>query len=201
MTITTVLVVYTTLVATLALGISLLILRFLQAPTAGRPAVRTAVTLPPSGPDVGSPAPPFTARTSTGALLDTAELAGRNYLLAFVSSTCMGCRDALPGMVGYATQLPGDFRLVTVIVGDPLRGRDIEQTLAPVATIVSEPDGGPLSTAYRIRLFPSYILISETGTVVATGQSVRDLPQPSHSDTTASGHTGPMTAHRGCLPP
>jgi len=177
MTITTVLVVYTTLAATLALGISLLILHSLHAPPGG-PAGRTGVTLPASGPDVGSPAPPFTARTSTGALLDPAQLAGRNYLLAFVSSTCQGCREALPGMVGYASQLPRDFRLITVIVGDPGRGTDIEQTLAPVATIVSEPDGGPISGAYRIHLFPSYVLISDSGTVLATGQSVRDLPQP-----------------------
>jgi hypothetical protein len=185
MTITTVLVVYTTLVATLALGISLLILRCLQAPHGsphafphtGRPAMGTAVTLPASGPDVGSPAPPFTARTSTGALLNTAGLTGRSYLLAFVSSSCEGCRLALPGMIDYAGQLPGELRLITVIVGDPRRGTDIEQILAPVATIVSEPDGGPITTAYQIQLFPSYVLISDTGTVLATGQSVRDLPQ------------------------
>jgi hypothetical protein len=148
-----------------------------SSPLAAAP-VGTGVTLPASGPDVGAPAPPFTSRTSTGAVLDTATLAGRNYLLAFVSSTCMGCRDALPGMIGYASQLPGDFGLITVIVGDARRGRDIEQALAPVATVVSEPDGGPISTAYQIRLFPSYILVSDTGTVLATGQSVRDLPQP-----------------------
>lgn len=184
MTITSVLVVYTTLVATLALGISLLILRSLQAPHGSppgaahrRPALGTAVTLPASGPDVGSPAPPFTARTSTGAQLNTAGLAGQSYLLAFLSSTCEGCRIGLPGLIGYAGQLPGEFRLVTVIVGDPRRGTDIEQALAPVATIVFEPDGGPITSAYRIQLFPSYVLVSDAGTVLATGQSVRDLPQ------------------------
>jgi hypothetical protein len=81
-------------------------------------------------------------------------------------------------MIGYASQLPGEFRLITVIVGDPQRGVDLEQALAPVATVVSEPDGGPISTAYQIHLFPSYVLISDTGRVLATGQSVRDLPQP-----------------------
>ena len=177
MTFTTVLVGYTTLAATLALAISLLILRSLYTSShAGRPV--RPVTLPASGPDVGSPAPPFTARTTTATVLRTAELLGQTYLLAFVSSTCEGCRMALPGMIGYASQLPGEVRLITVIVGDPRRGADIEQLLAPVATVVSEPDGGPISTAYQIQLFPSYVLISETGTVLATGQSVRDLPQP-----------------------
>lgn len=179
MTITTVLMGYTTLAATLALGISLLILRSLsRSAPGGGPVGGAAVTLPASGPDVGSLAPPFTARTTTATVLRTAELLGQTYLLAFVSSTCEGCRMALPGMIGYASQLPGEVRLITVIVGDPRRGADIEQLLAPVATVVSEPDGGPISTAYQIQLFPSYVLISETGTVLATGQSVRDLPQP-----------------------
>jgi hypothetical protein len=81
-------------------------------------------------------------------------------------------------MIGYAHQLPCEFRLIAVIVGDPRRGADLEQALAPVATVVSEPDGGPISTAYQIHLFPSYVLISDTRKVLATGQSVRDLPQP-----------------------
>jgi cytochrome oxidase Cu insertion factor (SCO1/SenC/PrrC family) len=177
MTITTVLVVYTTLVATLALGLSLLILRSLHTGTP-RPPAGNAVTLPASGPDVGSGAPPFTTTTSTGARFDTAELAGRSYLLAFVSSSCQGCRTALPAMIGYASQLPGPQPLVTVIVGDPEQGADIAQLLAPVATIVAEPEGGPIAAAYRIALFPSYVLISETGTVRATGHSIRQLPQP-----------------------
>jgi hypothetical protein len=178
MTVTTVLVGYTTLVATLALGISLLILRTLQGSAQPGEPSTGPVALPASGPEVGSTAPPFTARTSTGGLLHSGELAGRSYLLAFVSSSCQGCRNALPGMIGYANQLPGGFRLITVIVGDPRRGADLEQALAPVATVVSEPDGGPISTAYQIHLFPSYVLISDTGRVLATGQSVRDLPQP-----------------------
>ena len=181
MTVTTVLMMYTTLTATLALGISLLILRSLHAgtpPGTGTPPGSTGVTLPPSGPDIGSPAPRFSARTSTGALLDTAQLTDRYYLLAFVSSSCEGCRAALPTLIGYAGQLPGPLRLITVIVGDPHRGTDIEHALSAVATIVYEAAGGPIATAYRIQLFPSYVLISDAGTVLATGQSVRDLPQP-----------------------
>ncbi len=181
MTVTTVLSVYTSLAATLALGISLLIVRSMSAgtfPATAMPPSGTGVTLPPSGPDVGSPAPRFSALTSTGALLDTAELTARPYLLAFVSSSCEGCRASLPAMIGYASQLPGPLRLITVIVGDPRRGTDIEHALAAVATIVYEAAGGPIATAYRIQLFPSYVLISDAGTVLATGQSVQDLPQP-----------------------
>lgn len=173
MTVTTVLVGYTTLTATLALVISLLILRSLQA---GVPPLGTAVRLPDSGPDRGSPAPPFSARTTTGELLRSDQLTGQSYLLAFVSSSCQGCRAALPGMTGYAGELPG--RLIAVIVGDPRRAVDIETALAPLAAIVLEPEAGPIASLYRIHLFPTYVLVSGSGTVLATGQSVRDLPQP-----------------------
>jgi thiol-disulfide isomerase/thioredoxin len=169
--------VLTVLLGAVLVG-QVLILRSLRAsPPAGRLAM-TAVALPASGPEVGSAAPPFTALTSAGTVLDATVLAGHTFLLAFVSSTCEGCRNALPGMIGYASQLPAEFRLITVIVGDRQRGVDIERALTSVATVVSEPSGGPISAAYRIHLFPSYVLVDDTGTVVATGQSVRDLPLP-----------------------
>jgi len=176
MTISTVLLAYAALVATLALGISLLLLRAAYPNTL--PQLGNPVSLPPSGPPIGSPATPITVLTNTGALLDTTELAGRSYLLAFVSSSCEGCRAALPAMIGYAGRLfGGSGRLITVIVGDTRRGLDIALALDGVATVVHEPDGGPIGIAYRISLFPSYVLISDDGTVQATGQSVRDLPQ------------------------
>jgi cytochrome oxidase Cu insertion factor (SCO1/SenC/PrrC family) len=177
MTITTVLVVYATLVATLALGISLLILRALPLGTL-ESARGDALARQDGGPDVGSPAPPFTVRTNTGALLDTADLAGSTYLLTFLSSNCPGCLAAVPGLVGYARQPGNSHRLVTVIVGESQRRAELEQRLASIAIIIGEPEAGPIAAAYRITLFPSYLLISETGTVLANGQSVPDLPQP-----------------------
>ncbi|MEO6500690.1 MAG: hypothetical protein ABIQ09_02120 [Jatrophihabitantaceae bacterium] len=177
MTIITVLVGYTTLVATLALGISLLILRALPLDILGS-AQGDSSAPHGSGPEVGGLAPPITARTNTGALLDTADLAGSNYLLAFLSSSCPGCLAALPTLVGYAGQLGNSQQLVTVIVGDSQRTAELEQRLAQIATVICEPAAGPIAAAYRIGLFPTYLLISEAGTVLATGQSALDLPQP-----------------------
>ncbi len=178
MTIITVLVGYTTLVATLALGISLLILRLVHT-GALTPATGRATALPASGPPVGSSAPPFTARTSTAALLASADLSGQSYLLAFLSSDCAGCLITLPALLGYSSELRDRQRLITVIVGNHnARAEEIEQRLGAVATVVAEPAGGPIATAFGITLFPSYVLVSETGTVLATGQSVLDLPQP-----------------------
>ncbi|MEO7260345.1 MAG: hypothetical protein ABI047_03665 [Jatrophihabitantaceae bacterium] len=178
MTIITVLVVYATLVATLALGISLLLLRSL--PTGSTPlAMDRTVALPEDGPDIASPAPRFTARISTAELLDTAELAGQTYLLAFLSSSCQGCLVALPAMIGYASQLPDPRQLITVIVGDVnARAAEIEQRLSRLAVIVFEPEGGPIAGAYRVTTFPFYVLISESGTVLGAGNSVFDLPLP-----------------------
>jgi hypothetical protein len=178
MTITTVLLGYTSVAATLALGLSLVALRALNS---GAPAVpgSAAAVLPASGPEVGSAARRITALTAEAKLLDTDQLAGQRYLLAFFSSSCQGCRTALPAMMSYAAQLFGSSeRLIAVIVGDPGRGADIALTLQGSATVVHEPEGGPIATGYEINLFPSYVLVSEQGTVMATGQSVRDLPQP-----------------------
>jgi thiol-disulfide isomerase/thioredoxin len=176
MTVNTVLVSYAVLVATLALAVSLLVLRTLPAQPLG--TGQRLASLPPSGPDLASPAPPIRARTSTAALLDTAELAGRGYLLAFLSSSCRGCRETLPILADYAGRLADPQRLIAVIVGERPAGADLEQRLAGLATIVTEPEGGPIAAAYRITVFPSYVLVSESGTVLATGHSVSDLPQP-----------------------
>lgn len=177
MTISTVLLYYTTSAATLSLALSLLVLRSLNGGALVAQRSSGAV-LPASGPEVGSPALPITALTEEAQLLDTSEFSGQGYLLAFFASSCQGCRAALPVMMGYAGQLFDSPRqLITVIVGDRRLGADIASTLRGRATVVHEPEGGPVSTAYQINLFPSYILVSEAGTVVATGQSVRDLPQ------------------------
>ncbi|MDQ1743225.1 MAG: hypothetical protein QOE23_1564 [Pseudonocardiales bacterium] len=179
MTIDGVLVVYAALVATLALTISLLLLRSLPASQSQQQQPRaTPAALPPSGPDLASPAPPIRTRTNTAALLDTAELAGRGYLLAFLSSGCRGCRENLPLLSDYASRFADPQRLIAVILGERQRGVDLEQRLTGVATIVVEPEAGEIAAAYRITVFPSYVLVSETGAVLATGHSVRDLPQP-----------------------
>ena len=176
MTITTVLLCYTTSAATLSLVLSLLVLRSLHGGAATMPG--SPVVLPASGPELGSPALRITAVTDEAKLLDTDLFSGQGYLLAFFSSTCLACRTALPALTSYAGELFGDpRRLIAVIVGDRRRGADIASTLQGCATLVHEPEGGPISSAYRIALFPSFVLVSEEGIVLATGQSVRELPQ------------------------
>ncbi|HST49801.1 TlpA family protein disulfide reductase [Jatrophihabitans sp.] len=195
MTITAVLTGYAALVASLALGISLLALHVVPA-RSPHPGPAGHLLLPASGPDVGSPAPPILARTSTGALL---EPAGGPHLVAFLSSSCPGCRATLPPLAGYLGRQPSPLRLIVVIVGDPRQGADIEQLLAPTATVVFEPDGGPIAAAYRITAFPCYVLVSATSTVLATSRSVLDLPQPPGPVTPAvhTGQTVPMRPSDG----
>ncbi len=181
MTITAVLTAYAALVASLALGISLLILRVLPEPEP-EPEPEQASTpgagRSPGGPDPGSPAPPIAGRASTGQLLDPTDLAGRPHLVAFLSSSCSGCRAELPSLAGYVGLWPGSLQLIVVIVGDPRRGADLEQALAPIASVVFEPDGGPIAAAYRVTGFPCCVLVSATSTVVASSPSVLSLPLP-----------------------
>lgn len=175
MTITAVLAVYAALIASLALGISLLILRVLPEP-APQPGIGGRVSWSPGGLEPGSRAQPIVARASTGQHLDSTEFAGRPHLVAFLSGSCPGCRTSLPSLAGYVGRWPGSLRLIAVIVGDPRQGTELEQSLAPIATVVFEPDRGPIAAAYRVVGFPCYVLVSASATVLASSASVLDLP-------------------------
>jgi len=167
MTIADVLSVYAALVASLALGIALLILRVLPDPgEPGEVAQRPAWS--PGGPEPGSLVPPI----HTGQSPEPAE-PGRAQLVAFLSSSCSACRSTLPSLLGYL----GTLRLIAVIAGEPRAGADLERLLAPVGTVVFEPYGGPIAAAYRITGYPCYVLLSADSVVLATGSSVLDLPQ------------------------
>jgi hypothetical protein len=115
--------------------------------------------------------------TTSGRSITGADLTGDAYLVAFFSSSCRGCRLSLPRFVRYAGAFAGaPERVVAVIVGDAERGADIAAEVAEVASVVTEPATGALTTAYEISLFPTYVLVDGDGVVVATGQSVEELP-------------------------
>ena len=127
------------------------------------------VTLPPSGPEVGTLAP---------AVPGAVPRAGGVQLVAFASATCQGCRTGLPRLVSYARLLGGRDRVVVVIVGDSAAGADIEAAVAGVARVVADERADALAIAYGITVFPTYVLVGEGGLVEATTLSVGELPRP-----------------------
>ena len=129
-----------------------------------------------AGPPVGASAPPWRATDVSGATLSGAALRGRTHLLVFLSATCVGCRASLPEL---RAALPGyvgaGAEVVAFVVGDPDRGADIAAALSECATVVQEPEPSPTAAAYQVGLFPSYVLVDESGQVAATAHSVREL--------------------------
>ncbi|SDU81063.1 MauE/DoxX family redox-associated membrane protein [Jiangella alkaliphila] len=135
-----------------------------QHGAAGRP-----VTLPPNGPDIGSPAPavPGTVPPRAGGIR----------LIAFASATCQGCRDGLPKLVAYARLLGGRDRVVVAIVGDSVAGADIEAAVSGVARVIADERADGLAGVYGIAVFPTYVLVDD-GLVEAVTLSVNELPRP-----------------------
>lgn len=179
MSVTAVLAVYSAVTSSLALALGLVLARYLRRQAVAAPAPTRPAVLPPSGPPVGDPAPGFLVSTTSGRTLAGIDLAGADYLVAFFSASCQGCRLSLPRFVRYANAFSGaPDRVVAVVVGDARQGADIAAELAEVASVVVEPSGGGgLADAYRITLFPSYVLVDGAGVVTATGQSVEELPR------------------------
>lgn len=145
------------------------------------------VTLPPSGPEVGTLAPPLPglvpgpqagAAPVSGPEADAAAPVGGVQLVAFASAGCQGCRTHLPGLVAYARLLGGRERVVVVIVGDRAEGADIEAAVAGVARVVGGGRADALATAYGISVFPTHVLVGGDGLVEASGVSVDELPRP-----------------------
>ncbi len=130
----------------------------------------------PAGPPVGSSAPPWRTIDVSGATLSAEALRGREHLLVFVSATCVGCRASLPEL---RATLPGYISagtaVVAIVVGDPGRGADIAAALAECAIVAQEPEPSPTAAANQVGVFPSYVLVDESGQIVATAHSVREL--------------------------
>lgn len=150
------------------------------------------VTLPPSGPEVGTLAPPLPGpeagpvpRPQPGAVPGPGPQAdpaaapvGGVQLVAFASAGCQGCRTHLPALVAYARLLGGRERVVVVIVGDRAEGADIEAAVAGVARVVGGGRADALATAYGISVFPTHVLVGGDGLVEASAVSVDELPRP-----------------------
>lgn len=96
-------------------------------------------------------------------------------LVGFFSPTCTACHERLPSFLASARELTGPSTVLAVIAGsgDPA---ELEAALSPVARVVTEPADGPLSTAFEVRGFPSFLLIGADRTVIGSGLSMSELP-------------------------
>jgi hypothetical protein len=124
-----------------------------------------------SGPDqvmlpAGGRAGEFSAVTIEGAAISRQGL-GADTLVGFVSTTCSACVERLPEFVRFAKRHTGP--VLGVVVGSGDEAAAMIGALAGVATVVQEPGGGPVATAFEVKAFPAFGLLDAGGVVRASG--------------------------------
>ncbi|MCG0062035.1 hypothetical protein [Streptomyces tricolor] len=127
---------------------------------------------------------PFRTVTTEGVPLDREQLLD-DTAVAFFLPGCTRCRERLPGFLEYARGLPGGRRqALAVVVGAEEAAAAYAARLAPVARVVVEERGGPVSRAFAVIRFPSVLRVARdtSGALVATA----DDPAPGHAGAPAS---------------
>lgn len=129
---------------------------------------------------VGATVAPFEAATVDARAVSLASF-GVRPLVGFFSPSCKPCRERLPGFVTHAAGRPGGRDTVlAVVAGTPEAAADYVEQLRAVATVVVEPDQGPVQKAFGVTGFPSFLLVRD-GEVDATDYDLapivgRDVP-------------------------
>ncbi len=116
----------------------------------------TEISLP-VGATVGS----FEAATVDGHTVTLASL-GERALVGFFSASCKPCKERLPGFVQHAAGRPdGRGTVLAVVAGTPEASVDYVEQLRAVATVVVEPDQGPVQKAFGVTGFPAFLLVRD----------------------------------------
>lgn len=128
---------------------------------------------------VGEEVGEFTAVAVDGEVLTRESLRG-DTLVAFFSPNCAPCHEMLPRFVAYARAGGGGReRVLAVVVGAPELATEQVEGLRPVARVVVEGSDTALTTAFRIKGFPTVLKLTQDGhghVVVAGNRVDLDLP-------------------------
>ncbi len=122
---------------------------------------------------VGSPVGEFDAVAGDGTGVTRADL-GDEALLAFFSPTCGPCKAQLPVFMDSAGRLGGSVNVVAVVLSGETGSEEMAERLARVSRVVSEPQEGPIVSAFRVTAFPSFVYVAR-GVVTATGNTVDEV--------------------------
>ncbi|MCD9194406.1 TlpA family protein disulfide reductase [Streptomyces albireticuli] len=128
---------------------------------------------------VGEEVGEFTAVGVDGEALTRESLRG-DTLVAFFSPNCEPCHEMLPRFVAYARARSGDReRALAVVVGAADLAAEQVEALRPVARVVVEGSDTALTTAFRIKGFPTVLRVAQDGhghAVVAQNRVNLDSP-------------------------
>jgi hypothetical protein len=127
---------------------------------------------------VGEPVDEFVTSTVDGEEFGSAALTGET-LVAFFSPDCRPCKEKMPWFIEYARTRPGGRdQVMAVVVGDADEAAPAAADLSPVARVVVEAAGGPLNTAFKVRAYPSVLVVERTGGRLLVRSNQVDLEQP-----------------------
>lgn len=114
----------------------------------------------------------FSAVAVDGAAVSQQSL-GADTLVGFVSTTCPACVERLPEFVRFARDHTGP--VVGVVVGDGDDAATMIRALDGVATVIQEPNQGPVAAAFGVEAFPAFGLLDAGGVVRTSGFAPSDL--------------------------
>jgi thiol-disulfide isomerase/thioredoxin len=140
-----------------------------------RPAGRAA----PAGTFVIGPGATVTRREVTDTAARSARLPdpGAATLVGFFATDCPSCADSLPEFLARATA-DGRHRTLAVVTGARDDDHRYVDQLAPTVPVVADPEADDLVSAFRVRVFPAFVLLGPDGIVRASGNSLDDVPAP-----------------------
>lgn len=143
------------------------------------PAAAPAQPAAPAAP-ADPPAPPFELVTPNGRTYNLNSQAGRVTVLYFWGTWCPPCAEISP----LVSKMIATFRGEPVdVLGVAVRERDAEAPASEIEengyafTLAHDPDGpagSAAARAFRIRRFPSIVVIDQAGRIVATEQHEPD---------------------------
>ncbi|MGP3937215.1 peroxiredoxin family protein [Nonomuraea sp. KM88] len=126
-------------------------------------------------PRAGDRVADFTATATDGETVSLRGLKGP-LLAAFFSTGCSSCRKALPRFVDHAKALPGGRKqILAVVAGSAEQGADLVDAVREVARVVVEPQTGPVSQAFGVRNWPTFVVLDQDGTVRKSAGDLREV--------------------------
>ncbi|MFE1553236.1 TlpA family protein disulfide reductase [Streptomyces sp. NPDC058718] len=123
----------------------------------------------PSGPEVGTKLPTFSAPALGGEVFASESLAGGAAALSFITTSCGACDEFVADMPEFAAQTGlDDSRIVVVIAGEQGKARQMADRLDGLATVVYEEAPGNISSLYAITATPTTVIADADQYVTAT---------------------------------
>lgn len=127
-------------------------------------------------PSMGDIPGDFTAQTSDGEPISQGTLA-LPVLMAFLTTGCQPCEEAIPHFLAYAADYPGGRdHVIAVVTGPAHETPEYVALLSEAARVVVEDPDGPVQRAFGVKGSPAFGILDRSGIIQVATRRVEDLP-------------------------